>query len=246
MKLSTSLADVPTKSSGKQLLKVAVLGFGTVGSSVARILTQHPPAGLHLAKIYNRNVQRKKVDGLPADVQWTENIDDALGSDVDIIVEVVGGLSPAGDWIRVALKTGKSVVTANKQLIAHHGPELFELAHQNGVHLAFGASVAGGVPMEPATTYSARLKVAAFHFPTPWQKHKSWDSQKPIPLTMSTALTPAPSWRFWPASDCAAMYIPARLRPVRFLRSKPLISTMPGSCNVPFARFHGRNCNAIR
>jgi homoserine dehydrogenase len=146
MKTSTSLEEAPTKA-GKQLLKVAVLGFGTVGSSVARILTEHPPAGLRLAQIYNRNVQRKKADWIAPDVRWTENIDDVFHSDVDVVVEVVGGLTPAGDWIRAALKAGKSVVTANKQLIAHHGPELFELAHKNHVHLAYGASVAGGVPV---------------------------------------------------------------------------------------------------
>ena len=147
MKLSTSVDDVPDRSSSQQPLQVALLGFGTVGNSVARILTEHPPAGLRLAQIYNRNVQGKKVDWLGSAVQWTENIDDVLTSEIDIVVEVVGGLSPAGDWIRAALKARKSVVTANKQLIAHHGPELFELAHQNGAHLAFGASVAGGVPV---------------------------------------------------------------------------------------------------
>jgi homoserine dehydrogenase len=146
MKTSTSLEESPTKA-GKQLLKVALLGFGTVGSSVARILTEHPPAGLKLAQIYNRNVQRKKADWIASDVRWTENIDEVFASDVNVVVEVVGGLNPAGDWIRAALKAGKSVVTANKQLIAHHGPELFELAHKNHVHLAYGASVAGGVPV---------------------------------------------------------------------------------------------------
>jgi homoserine dehydrogenase len=148
MKLSTSLDEVPTKSGGKQLLKIGLVGFGTVGSSVARILTEHPPAGLRLSTIYNRNVERKKVDWIPPDVKWTEIfIDDILKSDVDIVVEVMGGVSLAGEFVRGALKAQKSVVTANKQLIAHHGPELFELAHKNDVHLAFGASVAGGVPV---------------------------------------------------------------------------------------------------
>jgi homoserine dehydrogenase len=114
---------------------------------VARIITEHPPAGLQLATIYNRNVERKKVDWLAPSVRWTEKIEDVLSSDIDVVVEVVGGLSPAGDWIRAALRAGKSVVTANKQLIAQHGPELFELAHKHEVNLAFGASVAGGVPV---------------------------------------------------------------------------------------------------
>jgi homoserine dehydrogenase len=143
---TSSVQELP-KAEEKRTLKVAILGFGTVGSSVARILTEHPPASLQLAHVYNRNVQRKKVDWLSSNVKWTEKIDDVLSSDTDIVVEVVGGLSPAGDWVRAALKAGKSVVTANKQLIAHHGPELFELARKNDTHLAFGASVAGGVPV---------------------------------------------------------------------------------------------------
>ena len=101
MKLTTSLDDLPAKSSGKQLLKVGIVGFGTVGSSVARILTEHPPAGLRLSTIYNRNVERKKVDWIPPDVKWTEIfIDDILKSDVDVVVEVMGGISLAGEFVR--------------------------------------------------------------------------------------------------------------------------------------------------
>jgi homoserine dehydrogenase len=127
--------------------KVALLGFGTVGSSVARILCERGRGHVRLTHIYNRNVTRKKVDWLPAEVQWTENINDVLSADVDIVVELMGGLSPAEDWIRSALTSGKSVVTANKQLIAHCGPELIGLARQMHQHIAFGASVAGGVPV---------------------------------------------------------------------------------------------------
>lgn len=129
------------------MLNVALAGFGTVGSSVAKILTEHPVPGLRLTHIFNRNVARKKSASLPGDIRWTENIQDVLSSDADILIELIGGLSPAGDWIRSALKAGKSVVTANKQLMAHHGPELLELARSCNRHLAFGASVAGGVPV---------------------------------------------------------------------------------------------------
>ena len=65
---------------------VALLGFGTVGSSVARILCDRSNAHLRLTHILNRNVARKKVDWLPSSVRWTENIDDVLSSDVDIVV----------------------------------------------------------------------------------------------------------------------------------------------------------------
>ena len=130
-----------------QPCKVALIGFGTVGSSVARILCELPNTHLRLTHVLNRNVARKKVDWLPSSVQWTENIDDVLSSDVDIVVEVMGGLQPTEDWIRRTLESGKSVVTANKQLIARSGPELIALARRMKQQIEFGASVAGGVPV---------------------------------------------------------------------------------------------------
>jgi len=130
-----------------QALTVAIVGFGTVGSSVARILSENAPAGLRLTHICNRNVERKRVDWLPGTVRWTQEFTDILSSDVDVVVEVIGGLEPAADWIRSALKSGKSVVTANKQVIARHGTELVRLALRHKQHIAFGASVAGGVPV---------------------------------------------------------------------------------------------------
>ncbi|MGA7077287.1 MAG: homoserine dehydrogenase [Terriglobales bacterium] len=127
--------------------KVALIGFGTVGSAVARILCERSNNHLCLTHVLNRNVARKKVDWLPPSVQWTENIDDVLSSNANIVVEVMGGLQPTEDWIRRALKSGKSVVTANKQLIARCGPELINLACQMKQQIQFGASVAGGVPV---------------------------------------------------------------------------------------------------
>ena len=130
-----------------QVAKVALVGFGTVGSSVAKILVERANTRLQLTHVCNRNVARKKVDWLPAEVVWTENIDDVLSSKADIVVEVMGGLQPTEDWVRRALSAGKSVVTANKQLIAHCGPELIALAGRMRQQIEFGASVAGGVPI---------------------------------------------------------------------------------------------------
>ncbi|MGA9353681.1 MAG: homoserine dehydrogenase [Terriglobales bacterium] len=127
--------------------RVALAGFGTVGRSVARILVERTDALVRLTCICNRNVARKKVDWLPPDVVWTDNIEDVLSSDADIVVEVIGGLKPTKDWVRRVLTSGKSVVTANKQLIAHAGPELIALARQMNQQIEFGASVAGGVPI---------------------------------------------------------------------------------------------------
>jgi homoserine dehydrogenase len=134
--------------------RVALIGFGTVGRPVARILWENGDRSLRLTHICNRNIEKKKQswgsNKFPNDVIWTDDVDSVLNSDVDIVIELIGGLDPAGKIVRRALESGKSVVTANKQLIARHGPELLQLATRNGCQLEFGASVAGGVPVLPA------------------------------------------------------------------------------------------------
>jgi len=130
-------------------LRIALFGFGTVGSSVARILVESQPRGLELTHVFNRGVARKRVDWVPAGVVWSEDADAVLQSDVDVIVELAGGLDPAGGWVRKALGAGKNVVTANKKLIAFHGVELEQLAAAKGGHLKYGAAVAGGIPVIP-------------------------------------------------------------------------------------------------
>lgn len=130
-----------------QSAKVAIVGFGTVGRSVAEILSYTPDPRLRLTHVFNRDVDRKRVSWLHDNVEWTEDIESVLNSEVEIIVETVGGLHPAEEWVRKALLRGKSVITANKQLIAHRGRELAQLAFHAGEQLLFGASVAGGVPV---------------------------------------------------------------------------------------------------
>jgi homoserine dehydrogenase len=130
-------------------LRIALFGFGTVGSSVARILVESRPQGLELTHIFNRGVARKRVDWVPSNVVWSEDADVVQASDADVIVELAGGLDPAGGWVRTALDAGKSVVTANKKLIAFHGVELERLAAAKGGHLKYGAAVAGGIPVIP-------------------------------------------------------------------------------------------------
>jgi len=152
------VSQIPTPSastfpvSSSRSLRVALFGFGTVGRSVARILVESTPAQLELTHIFNRNVARKRVDWIPNSVSWTEDADAVLSAGPgcpDVIVELAGGLDPAGDWVRKALGSGKSVVTANKKLIAYHGLELESLAAANGLHLLYGAAVAGGIPVIP-------------------------------------------------------------------------------------------------
>ena len=134
-------------------VRIALVGFGTVGSAVAKVLAASRFPGIQLTHIFNRNIARKRASDaaqcVPASVLWTENFDDILRSDADIVVEVIGGLNPTESWLRKALAAGKSVVTANKQLIAYRGESLLRLAAKHNVLLVHGAAVAGGVPVIP-------------------------------------------------------------------------------------------------
>ena len=146
-----------TSTSSVQELRVAILGFGTVGSAVAHVLQAQQFPGIRLTHIYNRDVERKRdgerAAGLSADIVWTESVDDILHSDVDLVVETIGGLDPIEEWLQRALRSGKHVVTANKQLIAYRGAGLLQLARDNNCALVYNAAVAGGVPVIPATLH---------------------------------------------------------------------------------------------
>ena len=130
-------------------LRVALLGFGTVGAAVARILVERPELAdrVQLTHVFNRDVARKHADWIPSTVTWTESVDDLLASRPDVVVEVIGGVDPVGGWVRRALEHGACVVTANKVLLAAQGPELLHLAATRGVQIRFEASVGGGVPL---------------------------------------------------------------------------------------------------
>src|SRR5512147_1807634 len=105
-------------------LTVALLGFGTVGSSVARILVERPELSdrLRLTHVFNRGVSRKRANWLSPDVIWTEAFDEVLAAHPDVVVEVVGGVDPAREWVMRAIDQGAAVVSANKMLLAAHGP----------------------------------------------------------------------------------------------------------------------------
>ena len=138
----------------ENVVRVGLLGFGTVGGAFAEVLAAHKDAKVRITHVFNRGVDRKRTHAragfLAKEVVWTERVEDVLeAGDVDVVVELMGGLDPAEGWIRAALSGGKHVVTANKQLIAYRGAELFALAAKNGVQLLYGAAVAGGVPVIP-------------------------------------------------------------------------------------------------
>ncbi len=138
--------------------RVALLGFGTVGSSVAQLLRAQKFPGVELTHIYNRNIDRKRTGDtaskLSPSILWTEKIDDILNNpNIDVVIETIGGLSPMEQWLKTALTAGKHVVTANKQLIAYKGAALVKLARQHNAALVYNAAVAGGVPVIPAVLH---------------------------------------------------------------------------------------------
>src|SRR5258706_2609030 len=141
------MAFLFVESTVSEKVRVAILGFGTVGQSVARLVVERQAETLQLTHVYNRDVARKRVPWVPAEVTWTEAIDEVLAARVDLVVELIGGLDPAREYVTRALERGVSVVTANKQLIAGHGAELMALSTRHGGHLRFEGSVAGGIPV---------------------------------------------------------------------------------------------------
>jgi homoserine dehydrogenase len=135
-------------------LRVGVLGAGTVGRAVIDGLILHPErlvtsdgAPLRLAGIAVRDLDRAREAGLPADLLTDAPAHLVADPDIDAIVEVMGGHEPARTLIAAALGAGKAVVTANKHVIAHHGPELEAVARRAGAILRFEAAVAGGIPV---------------------------------------------------------------------------------------------------
>lgn len=148
--ISGQFATASAVRESAEVRSVAIVGFGTVGSSVVKMLQGRHGQTFQITHIANRNVDRKRVDWVSRNVCWTDNFDEVIASDAEIVVELIGGLHPAKELVSNALRSGKSVVTANKQLIAAYGDELLALARKHGQQLAFGASVAGGIPVLPA------------------------------------------------------------------------------------------------
>lgn len=130
-------------------LRVGLAGFGTVGRAVARALGESRGDSLRLAGICTRRPEdaRASAPWVPADTIWSDAFDTLLTSGCDVIVEVIGGVEPARAWIERALGAGLAVVTANKQVIAEHGPALVAAARANGRPLRFEAAVGGAVPV---------------------------------------------------------------------------------------------------
>jgi len=135
-------------------IKVGLLGLGTVGTGVAKVLINNQDSiakkvgkPVELAKVLVSNTKKQRIITLPDGI-LTDRPEDILDNpEISIIVEVMGGIEPAKDFIIRALENDKHVVTANKDLIAIHGKDLFDAARNKNSDLFFEASVAGGIPI---------------------------------------------------------------------------------------------------
>ena len=136
-----------------EIIKIALLGAGTIGGSVIKylkenqaIITQRAEAEIQIKNILvlPQEIEKLHAQGLPA----TGNYDDILNDEeIKIVVELMGGINPAKDFILKAMAHGKNVVTANKDVVAQFGAELFDAAEKAKVDFLFEASVGGAIPI---------------------------------------------------------------------------------------------------
>lgn len=140
-------------SESKRVLRIGMLGCGVVGSQVARLLASdagdfaaRSGAKLNLVKVAVRDAKAKR-DNVPPALITTDPNSIVTDPNIDIVIEVMGGLEPARELLLTAIANGKSVITANKALLASHGAALFEAADKNGVDLYYEAAVGGAIPI---------------------------------------------------------------------------------------------------
>jgi len=145
---------VASQDNSNRIIRIGILGCGNVGAALYRLIEQQSEViekrtGLRLevASIAVRNISRERDVAIPAGLLTRDAHGVVADSKIDIVVEVIGGIEPARELITTALAAGKPVITANKELLANVGTELFSAAEEAGVDLLFEAAVAGGIPI---------------------------------------------------------------------------------------------------
>lgn len=138
----------------KRVVRVGLMGFGTVGTGVVRIISAHQEdlqkqtgLGIEIKKILVQDAEKARSIRAVENLLTTDPAELLENPDIDVIVEVIGGISPAKEYILGALEQGKHVVTANKDLMALHGAEILNKAQEKGCDVFYEASVAGGIPI---------------------------------------------------------------------------------------------------
>jgi homoserine dehydrogenase len=154
MDSSASTIETRLFDSNMDTAKVAIIGFGTIGSGVARLLLEHADRianrvgkRLELVRVVDSDLKRPRNFILPPGVLTTNLADVIDDPEIVAAIELVGGLEPARTIVLKLLESGKDVITANKALLAEHGPELFDTARRLGRSIAFEAAVGGGIPI---------------------------------------------------------------------------------------------------
>lgn len=137
-----------------KMIKVGMIGFGTIGAGVAKILAdngeiikQRLGAGVELVKVADLDITTDRGVKLAPDVLTTSADEVINHPDIDVVIELIGGYEPARKFLLQAIDQGKHVVTANKALLAKHGDEIFSAAAEKGLSIGFEASIGGAIPI---------------------------------------------------------------------------------------------------
>ena len=140
-------------------IKIGLIGLGTVGSGVFKTLKSFD--NVTVTKIAVKNINKpRNIEGLDNSILTDKPFDVVNNPDIDIVVELIGGLSPACELIKTAIKNGKHIVTANKELLAKNGEELFNFAEEHNRVILYEAAIAGGIPIiMPIKTILAGNKI---------------------------------------------------------------------------------------
>lgn len=140
-------------------IKIGLIGLGTVGSGVFKTLQNFKNVEVVKIAVHNKN-KKRNIDGLDESIITDDAYEIVNNPEIQIVAELVGGINPAFDLIKAAIKNGKHIVTANKELLAKHGEELFNFAEENNKVVLYEAAIAGGIPLiMPIKTILAGNKI---------------------------------------------------------------------------------------
>lgn len=140
-------------------IKIGLIGLGTVGSGVFKTLQNFKNVEVVKIAVHNKN-KKRNIEGLDESIITDDAYEVVNNPEIQIVAELVGGINPAFDLIKTAIKNGKHIVTANKELLAKHGEELFNFAEKNNKVVLYEAAIAGGIPLiMPIKTILAGNKI---------------------------------------------------------------------------------------
>ena len=143
-------------------LKIGIIGLGTVGCGVYKTLQNHE--NIEIVKIAVKNLNKKRSVEPPASILTDNPFEVVNDTSIDVVVELIGGVEPAYSYLEAAIKNGKHIVTANKELLAKRGAEIFKLAEEYNRVILYEAAIAGGIPIiMPVKTILAGNKINKIH-----------------------------------------------------------------------------------